>query len=293
MVVFTLRSIAEELWGRVDFEIMAVNNYCEEMKKQGQEEDKAGGHIEGCSKGYEWLKALRYTKKLSHWQAKNLGVRESDGEFLMFIDAHCSVTRDSIFNQYNLYKEHWRELNGTLHLPLTYHILEYHKLIYKLKINWDAADVHYSFTPYRDEEAPFRVPCMSTCGMMMHRSIYDELEGWPEIMGIYGGGENFINFTLAVLGKTVNIMPGPPLCHHGDKRSYYWNGDDYVRNRCAATYIFGGTDLARTFVDNRKGSRRVLYGILNSVLDSCSQRRAKVKENQKLTIQEWAAMWGQ
>ena len=261
------------------------------MAKQGKEKDKTGDHIIACGRGQPWLKAMAYTDKLSHWQSKNLAVKASKGKFLWFCDSHCMVRRDSLFNMFQYYREHHEELNGTLHLPLSYHIMEYHKLIYKLV--WEPAigNIHYSFTGYRDEKKPYRMPCMSTCGMMMTRQLYDDLGGWPVELGIYGGGENFINYTIAVLGKNINIFPGPQLCHHGDKRQYHWYGDDYVRNRCIANYMFGGVDLARTFVDNRKGSRRVLYKILNNVLDTCEAQRNHIKSQQVTTIEEWSKQW--
>ena len=103
---------------------------------------------------------------------------------------------------------------------------------------------------------------------------------------------NPILTTFDFVGKTVNIFPGKQLCHHGDKRGYSWNGDDYVRNRTIANYLFGGVDLARKFVDNRKGSKRVLYNILDNVLDTCKDHRAFIERNQVMTIEEWIAAKG-
>jgi len=290
-VVFTIRSIAEELLGRVDFEILAVDNFCETIVKQGKTQDKTYDHLVALQRGYPWLKALKYEDKLSHWQAKNLAVSQSTGKFLWFCDAHCAVRRDSLYKMYSYYKEHYEDLNGTLHLPLSYHILEWRKLLYKLVWEPKVGNIHYSFTAYREGDKPYRMPCMSTCGMMMTRELYDELGGWPTELGIYGGGENFINFTLAVLGKNINIFPGDQLCHHGDKRGYHWYGDDYARNRCIANYMFGGVDLARTLMDNRRGSRRVLYQIFNNVLDTCEEQRKMIEAKQVMTIEDWAQQW--
>ena len=288
-VLFTIQSIAQELRDRVDFEIIAINNYCDEVKAQKREEDKGCEALLASRKGNPWLKVLHYEKKLSHWQAKNLGIRESTGKFLWFCDAHCIVSRDSLFRMFEYYRDHHEELNGTLHLPLTYKILEWHKLIYKLVANLETGEIHYSFTPYRPADSPYRVPCMSTCGMMMSREIYDELGGWPTELGIYGGGENFINFTLAVLGKTVNIFPSEPLFHHGEKRGYHWNGDDYTRNRTIATYMFGGEELAARFIANRRGNPAILQNILNDVLERTRPHREMIAAKQKLSIEEWRA----
>lgn len=310
-VAWTIMSIAEELRDRVDFEIIAVSNWCQEVKDQianvwkkrgwppGEPEpDRAHVQIlgtserEGVTHMFPWLKATEYTDKLSHWQAKNKGVRElSTGKFLMFIDAHCLPERDSIYKAFQYYKDNYESLNGTLHLPLTYHILEAHKLIYKLVVNWETAEIHYSFTGYRDEPKPYEVPCMSTCGMMMTRELYDEVGGWPTELGIYGGGENFMNFTLAVLGKKKWIMSGGALHHHGDNRKYHYYRDDYIRNRAIATYIFGGEDLARTMVFKTKGRSSVLTSIFNDVLNTCGEHRKLIKSKQIISIKDWVDRW--
>ena len=291
-VLFTVRNIAEELLGRVDFEIIAVNNYCEEVEKQNRIQDKGFEALEACQgKGNPWLRVLHYGKKLSHWNSKNWAVKHSSAKFLWFVDAHCMVGRNSLFNMFNYYKENYEELNGTLHMPLTYKILEYHRLIYKLVVNESIGEYHYSFTTPRDQGICYQVPCMSCCGVMMTRDIYNQLGGWPERLGIYGGGEHFINFTSAILGKTINIFSDSVCYHHGEKRGYNWNYDDYTRNRIIATYMFGGTELARKYTDNRKGSKVVLNNIFEDVITSCKEHREFIKANQKITIQEWAAKW--
>jgi glycosyltransferase involved in cell wall biosynthesis len=292
-VVFTLQSIAQELKNRVDFEVIAVDNFCNEVAQQsgGKQPDRASEQLPAVQRGNPWLKALKYETKLSHWQAKNLGVQHSSGKFLLFIDAHCVVSRDSIFNMLQYYREHHEQMDGTLHLPLTYHILEWHSLIYKLVDNREAGEVHYSFTGFRDSPEPYEVPCMSTCGMMMSRKLYDLLGGWPVELGIYGGGENFMNFVLAILGKTKWIMPGQPLFHHGEKRGYHWTGDDYTRNRTIATYMFGGEPWAKRFIDHRRGSKEVLYRILNDVIDSCGQHRKQIEQYQQMSIEDWLHKW--
>jgi len=289
--IFTIQNIAQELRDRVDFEIIAVNNFCPEVKAQGREEDKGGEVLKASQKGNPWLKVLSYEKKLSHWQAKNMAVKHSSAPFIWFCDAHCIVSRNSLFRMFEYYRDNYKELNGTLHLPLTYKILEWHRLIYKLVAEPETGDIHYSFTPYRPQDSPYQVPCMSTCGMMMTRELFDDLGGWPEELGIYGGGENFINFTLAVLGKTVNIFPSGPLFHHGEKRGYHWNGDDYTRNRTIANYVFGGKRLAEKFIEHRKGNKDVLQGILNDVLEKARPHREMIREKQQIGINEWLSSW--
>jgi glycosyltransferase involved in cell wall biosynthesis len=290
-VLFTIQNIAQELRDRVDFEIIAINNFCDEVAAQGKTEDPAGDSLKATMRQNDWLKVIDYRDKLSHWQAKNMGVLNSTGRFLWFCDAHCIVSRDSLFRMFEYYKQNHERLNGTLHLPLTYKIMETKKLIYKLVAEPDHGYLHYSFTPYRDAQEPYIVPCMSTCGMIMTREIYNQLGCWPRELGIYGGGENFVNFTLAVLGKTVNIMPGGPLFHHGAPREYYWNYTDHKRNQIIAAYIYGGRKFAELFTAHCRGDQRVLQAVAEDVFNKCGHDRDYIKNQQVISIMDWLSKW--
>lgn len=286
-VIFTVASIAEELRDEVDFEIIVVDNYVPAPGRVNGEQDRAREYFDAVAKGQKWLKSLEYKKKLSHWQAKNWAVENAEGDFLWFCDAHCVISKGALVKMFRYYRDHHEELNGTLHLPLTYSILEWHKLIYKLVDDSEKGVLHYSFTGYRDAQEAYPVPCMSTCGMMMTRELYGLLGGWPQELGIYGGGEHFINFCLAILGKTINIFPGDPLRHHGDKRGYSWFYDDYHRNRMVATYCFGGEDWLRLYTQNTKGNQDHLRKIEANVIETCRHHRHFLEANQVISIDEW------
>ena len=134
---------------------------------------------------------------------------------------------------------------------------------------------------------------MSTCGMMITKNLYHELGGWPIELGIYGGGENFLNFSMAVLGKKVNIMVGDALHHHGDKRGYSWNFDDHLRNKFIATYCFGGIDFVTLFAKNSRGDEKQKRNILDSVLKNkkCIEHRKLIKSKQVISIKDWWDSW--
>ena len=97
-VSFTLRSIIEELDDRVDWEIIAINNYSQKVADQKRPEDKGGEHVQNLARLHGGrLKYIKWDEKLSHWNAKNVGVAASSGKFLCFIDAHCIVGRNALF----------------------------------------------------------------------------------------------------------------------------------------------------------------------------------------------------
>ncbi len=291
-ILYTVTSIREELRDRVDYEIILVDNFCEEVAKQNFT-DKSHDYFSNSSTqrvlaSYN-VKIFNYEEKLSHWQAKNIGVAKAKGQYLFFCDAHCAVSRDSLFDMFQYYKKH--HINGSLHLSLTYQLLDTRRLIYGLATDIEKGVLHYRFVEYpRDQQDGFhfKVPCMSTCGMMITRELYDLLGGWPKELGIYGGGENFINFTLAILGKTINIFAAPPLKHHGEPRGYRWNYYDYEKNRCIANYMFGGKEWAQQcYLQHTKGDKKTLSHILDDVLDKCRDHREVIKSKQELSIEDW------
>ena len=290
-VAFTAQSIINELRGSINFELIVIDNWCNEVAEQGRPQDKGSTYMESIAKINEEMIYLRYDKKLSHWNAKNMGVAHAKGTFLWFCDSHCLVSPGLLTGMVRYYREHHSQLNGTLHAPLSY-LLDTpgRSLIYKLAGDIDKGEVHYSFTRFNNTGIVTRVPCMSTCGMMMTRQLFDDLGGWPEQLGIYGGGENFINFTLATLGKTINIFPyNAPLWHFAEKRGYHWNFDDYLRNKGIATFCFSDYSFLKLFFEHSKGTslqkQKILEGIITnaSILD----HRERLVANRKIEIIDW------
>ncbi len=269
--------------------------------------DPGGSRMRSYSAIHPWLKYVEYKDKLSHWNAKNAGVAASTGDILFFIDAHCALPPNTLSDAYSHYAKHHKSLNGTLHLPIAYFLeLPHERLIYKLVAKPEIALYHYSFTRLNTFFAVWqkkrkdghtavpksiKVPCMSTCGMLMTRELFDLLGGWPKELGIYGGGENFINFTLAIMNKSVNIFMGRPLHHYAEKRGYNWYYTDHKRNQIIATYLFGGPERARMFSRHCKLDRKTAEKTVEGVIDSCQDHRAHVQQSQTQTIEEWYSQW--
>ncbi len=299
-VIFTIRNIAEELIGRADFEIIAVDNSgCKESQEQILDPSlkafwgKDTEVIKASERGHDWLKYVEYSSTLSHWQAKNMGVSKSSGDILWFCDAHCIIGRNSLYDMFKNYQDY--QTIGSFHLPLTYKILEWHKTQYKLVVEPDKGVYDYSLTPYRpDGNNIVEVPVVSSCGMMISRYLFDELGGWPKTLGIYGGGEQFTNFTMATLGLKKWIHPGV-LCHHGEKRGYHYTYDSYIRNKILATYIFAGTAITQQFVNHligiNKGRPSVLNAMLQDVVSTQKEHRGLIKRKQRVHINEWVKRW--
>jgi len=292
-IAFTLRSIHEALIG-VEHEILAIDNLMPKM-----EVDQGSGNVKGMANqttksGDPWLKYYPYQDKLSHWQCKNFGTNKASADIMWFVDAHCEVGHDSVRSMFKFYKENWAELDGSIHLPLTYHILETKELIYKAVIDRSTGNYGYSFNSYNPNLWPEvqEVPVMSTCGMMIHKNYLDQLGGWPVELGIYHGGEHFINYCQAIIGLKKYIWKARPLFHHGDKRGYSWNHYDQRRNRCIANYMFGGEELLTKWIEtSAKLSANEGARVKNNIMATCRKHRDHILSQQVFEIDEWIERW--
>jgi len=65
LICSTIRALGEELGDRVDFEVIAVDNWCNEIVAQGREPDRGHTLVENLSVGIPWLRVLKYPNKLS------------------------------------------------------------------------------------------------------------------------------------------------------------------------------------------------------------------------------------
>ena len=325
-IVFTIRAVHEALIP-YSHEIIVVDNYCKEVANQGslpdrghtryikkgnkndcrfaftEEEadalnndknyDLASGHLEAIAKTTQWLVYEKYSEKLSHWNAKNKGVQRSVGEVLLFLDAHVSPSRGSLEKAVREFADICGDTEfDTLHMPLSYHILESKRLIYKPIYDFGKGIAHYSFTsmPVK-EETCFEVSCMSTCGMFMTRKLFDRLGGWPKGMGIYGGGENFINYVLSIIGSKKWISNYGCLHHHGDKRKYSFNWNDYHTNRMIATYLYGDYDWAEKY-QKALGDNDITRKMLSKAVLEASPYKENIDNQRVFKLDEWFTSWG-
>ena len=292
-VAFTLRSIHEELEG-IEHEVLAIDNLQSNM-----EEDRGTGMVKGMANqwtkaGDPWLKYYHKNDKLSHWQCKNFGIQKATAPIIWFVDSHCIVGRDAARTMYHFYKRNWEVLDGSIHLPLTYHILEQRQLIYKAVVDVTKGDYAYSFNTYIPSswEQVQEVPVMSTCGMMIHKQYLEQLGGWPKELGIYSGGEHFLNYCQAILGLKKYIWKANPLTHHGDRRGYSWNHYDQRRNRAIACYMVGGEKLMNKWVDEcAKLSPNESKRVKNNIMATCKKHRDHIRSQQMMEIEEWLDKW--
>lgn len=290
-VMFTIQAVAQQFIDQTEFEIIAVNNYIPGHPRIHKGVDDSGPAIACTQRGNTWLKCIEYKSDLSHWQAKGYGVKKSSGKFLMFVDSHVIPSRNALFSMFDTYRNTDFMYKGSMHLPLTYKILEYHRMVYKLLVEHECF-YDYRFTPFPNEkQSYFEVPCMSTCGMIISREIYNKIGGWPMSLTTYGGGENFLNFTLGVCGYEKWIFPFGTLFHHGANRDYHYEYDGLLYNRLLSHYLFGGRSLLDRLQKVVKGKPPIVQALAKKAIMESGPQREHIKKSQKMLIEQWRAKW--
>jgi len=332
-VLFTVQSIAESLINKLDFEIIVINNDCKELRDQWKharnrvadnlrgkfkrgditEEDilevirpltcmtglndkgitKSADALKASAGGNPWLKYMEFSEYLSHWECKRLACLEAKADTFLFVDAHCIISTN-LADMWSTYLDGYDNI-GSFHMPLTYKILEWRRLVYKMVV--ERGFYGYSFTGFPGVNDaghdPVEVPCMSTCGMMISRRIYERVGGWPANFGAYGGGENFMNYALSVTGHSKFIYPAITCHHHGEGRDYHSTYDGTLWNRLVAHYLFGGAEALHDLRRNSKGRPIVLDEMEGGILANTEYKkhRAIIKRNTTVSLKDWVKDW--
>lgn len=331
-VLFTVQAMASVLKDKLDFEIIVIDNDCQELRDQWmiarmraanqlnqletvteQDIDKlipslsvmSGKDDKGAEKSAksffaaagpgknEWLTYMKFNEWLSHWECKRIACENAKADTFLFVDAH-TIPTNGIPEMFDEYNKGFNEVSS-FHMPLTYKIMEWRRMAYKMVIEKNFYG--YSLTGFPSEKdhnsVPVEVPVMSTCGMMLSRQVYDRIGGWPKYFRAYGGGENFMNYALAVTGHKKFIYPGVTLFHHGEKRDYHSTYDGTLWNKLVAHYLFGGVEKLENLANSSKGKKEVLKMMVNdikSISEYLCQRRV-IKENTVIHVDDWAEEW--
>jgi glycosyltransferase involved in cell wall biosynthesis len=297
--MFTIQSLIEELDGFCKYEIIVIDNMSNDEIKCD-----AGGRkftVQQRRKFYNngralntWffrkgvVKYLIYDKKQGHWNAKNYGIKHSTGKYLFFIDSHCVMKRDSL-RKMLMWIEKVNKPIGGLHSYICY-MLDSHRLEYKPQ----RKTFGYQFCSAQPNKTkPYKVCVMSTCGMLTPRSVIDELGAWHSELGIYGGGESYINWKQSTCGYDHYIHPEAVCWHYAEKRGYSWNHTDFVRNSFIAAYVVGGEEFLDQQVNLRlkRDKKEVIEGLRKYVIEKCKEERAFIKSRQTVTFEDYITYW--
>lgn len=293
---FTVQALRHELGG-VDHEIILIDNATALTNESSHPEINCSLYIE--KKQPLDVRLLKFSEKQSHWQAKNLGILESKGDILFFIDAHCLIYPGSLHRMYFDYSFYSLSNRASFHLPLAY-LMEDKALAYELVSDLDNGILDYRFIPFKAPDPSFAsltpVPCMSTCGMMIRKKLMvEKLKLFPEALGPYSGGEQYFNFVMALLGHHKMIINLPPLQHYAAPRSYSVSNLDICRNKLIAAYLIGGPAflMKRAELFKKELTPSAVDRIHFSIprMESLKSLRSYIEANSRFTIEQFVKFW--
>ena len=210
----TIRSILEELKNCIfKTEIIIVDNSDKEEMRKVLTDIILPFLMDGSVKVFN-------QKFPCLFSARDLGVAKSTGEYILIIDSHCLIMKDSIKNMVEF-------ADKTDNLGMLFGLM-----CYSVAHESDAfcdRDVS-KFTgirlnQYEGKGNSFKIPLRSM-PMMIKRSIWDEIRGYYPLSTyklIWGGGDFLISFKPLLLGYDNWILEGEPK----DKKEFL--GKEYNR----------------------------------------------------------------
>lgn len=184
------------------------------------------------------MKAIRYDETGSAWQARRAGVAAATGEQLLFLDSHVVIRPGTLVRALD-YK---RTFEGVLHLAVNYWLNHPHRTVFQYK--WQPEKFWGRWTREVPQEPTYNILMSGFCGLMMQRTVYDRVGGLHPQLGIYGGGEPYLDLKVQRYGYAIRCHPTLQLYHLTEKRGYSWNNDDLWRNFLLAASAVGGDKYA-------------------------------------------------
>lgn len=233
----TMAACIEEVDGNCDWEMLIVDN----LSNLNTDHIRA---VADCREKppdmADRIRYLRYEARQSHWAAKNYGIELAMGRNLYFIDAHAIPGRGSIGYQMAC-------VNGYCAMPAA--LAAVHAAIRWIGDNgwrpkdWtmDPKTWKTAFVDSPPRERPEAVAMAGICGMLCRRELFTKYGYFPDTLGVYGGGEQWLSERDLRAGRPHYIHPRAWVWHPLFRQRHYpMAPDEADRSIEAAKAALGG-----------------------------------------------------
>ncbi len=195
--------------------------------------------------GAEVLKYIVHDQP-SCWQTRQRCADIAQGDYLFWCDSHVLVRGDDLVRAV-AWHSGWK---GTLKFGLNYILEAPHRTLYQYK--WRPDKFWGDWSRELPQPPDYRIMCSGTHGLI-DRDVFEEIGGLHPALGIYGGGEPYLDFKQHMFGYEIRCHPAFQVWHLAEKRGYSWNQQDLWRNFMIASFAVGGHDafdpLYQTYLD--------------------------------------------
>lgn len=219
-------------------------------------------------------------------RARNLGVKHSTGDLLVFADAHIRLDRGW-----------WKPLAEVLEnprvaaaAPAVTHLPRAHAHGYGLRFT--GSDLDARWLP-RCGDTPYAVPIVPGCCLAMRRRTFAALGGWDAGLLHRGGVDNELSVRMWLMGYEGVVVPGVAVRHLFRETSPYPVGwPQYLHNRLRLAFAHLSPPRMAKVV--RALHRYAEFGAAMVLLleGGISQRRRQMMARRKRTDQEYFERFG-
>ena len=232
---WTLQAAMADLEG-MDYELIPVLNRCHPDEPDDLRRYMPFKNDRG--------QVLVYNDKPSCWQARNFGAEHAKGKYLLFLDSHVIPSPGS-YRRLIEYHEGWK---GVAHCAVNYWLEFEHKTLYGYR--WQPEKFWGTWTRVKPEPPDYKVIMSGTSSSLIDRDVFFEIRGFNEHLGIYGGGEPYLDLKVQMFGYDVRLPPDCRLWHLTEPRGYNWNNNDLHRNFMIAAFALGGEEFLEPVYNN-------------------------------------------
>lgn len=280
-LLWTLQCVQVGLEG-TEYEMIPVLNLCD--KEDAEQLEKYWPARNGI------MQVVRYDEKPSCWQARNAGAAVAEGEYLLFLDSHVAFGEGALKGLIEFH-EGWK---GIAHIPLCYWLEENRP---NYGYTWKPEKFWGNWTRVKPDP-PYDVPLSGASSLLIDKEVFEEVGGFHPSLGIYGGGETYLDLKAQMFGHRVRMCVGHKLFHMTEKRGYAWTGDDFKRNFMMAAYALGGEKHLDTvyqhYFKGMRGNKDWEEGLgklrTQAILLAAADREW-IEENAKYTLDEVIDGW--
>jgi glycosyltransferase involved in cell wall biosynthesis len=247
-LLWTLQAAAADLEG-LDFELIPVLNKChpDDFGKVAKYWPFQKGR---CGQ------VIEYNEKASCWQARNAGAKVATGDYYLFLDSHVIPSPGS-FKRLVAFHDGWK---GVAHCGLQYWLEPCEKTCWGYE--WRPEKFWGNWTHKLPKPPTFDVPLSGTSSSLIDADLFWQIGGWHEKLGIYGGGEPYLDLLVQRYGHHVRMPPDCRLWHLTENRGYSWNSEDLHYNFLLTALVVGGLDyldrVYENYITGCKGVQRYI-----------------------------------